>query len=127
MTGADLLAEYGARWVMHLIALCSPRVPHEHKGVPCEHPGKVPIRPEWQRLPDRRCLRGVSPEWLAAEAANHLERGNIGLAVPRDCLGLDADSPKAAARLSQACPDAPLQDAFIRGSGLYRLHPTSFP
>ncbi len=123
MTGPDLLAEYGSEWVLHLIPLCSPRAPHQHNAEPCPQPGKAPVMREWQRLSDERRLRGVSPEQVETQMANHLARGNIGLAVPRGCIALDADNAAAAQHLAQACPDAPLQRTHKGVHALFRLPP----
>lgn len=127
VSAQELLAEYTDFWTTQIVFLCSPDRPHQHRDKTCEQPGKVPVVQGWQRLPDERRQLGIAAEAIAQEAAAHLSRGgNIGLAVPRDVVALDADSSTSAARLAAACPDAPFQKTGRGGHALLGL-PESVP
>src|SRR5262249_38058260 len=98
------------KWGLLLIALCSPRVIHAHSGSPCEHPGKTPIASEWNKLATERwSSAGNRLEHLTRGARQLTDGAKIGRVLPPGVAALDADTHEAAAWLSTALPDAPVQ------------------
>jgi hypothetical protein len=96
---SELLDMYGPL-CLYLIPLCTPR-PHQHNREDCTAAGKRPLPHQWQRLPTLRRSRGVTPERVAREMAQHILRGgNIGLVIPDGWIVLDADTPEADALLA---------------------------
>lgn len=62
-----------------LIPVCSPTVPHEHKGKPCKTPGKIPTRFGWENT----AFGDHSEEELAS--------GNYGVALHAGDIVIDVD------------------------------------
>jgi hypothetical protein len=110
MSANDLFDEYGPEWSFQLIPLCGP----QHG---CAHPGKTPHLHEWNKLPEKRRAQRRTPKSVAAEMAEHFARGgNIGFAVPRGAIVLDADSTESRAFLASASPDTTPCQETARGA-----------
>jgi putative DNA primase/helicase len=101
---------YPGPWALRLVALCRPKGPHEHSGRPCKSPGKAPVESDWVAQADRRSEVQGGRDAHLARIAGHISRGgNVGLALPRGVVALDADTEQASAWLDTALPDAPFQ------------------
>lgn len=108
----DLLSDlYPGRLALLLVPLCVP-TPHAHKGVACQHPGKVPLEPGWNGDATARFNAGTGREAHLDRIAKHLAAGrNVGWAVPEGVLVLDGDRPASTAFLASVLEDAPAQQS----------------
>jgi putative DNA primase/helicase len=113
---------YPGRWALRLVRLCSPKDFHKHGGRPCTSPGKVPVERDWVAQADRRSEADADREAHLARIAAHVScGGNVGLALPRGAVALDADTEQATAWLDTALPDAPQQQTRRGGHFLVRV------
>ncbi len=101
---------YPGRWAQRLVPLCSRDDAHQHGGQTCKSPGKVPVERGWPFQADRLYRSDSERDSHLTRIADHVDRGgNVGLALPRSVVALDADTEEAAAWLDTALPDAPYQ------------------
>ncbi len=117
MSSREIVDEYG-RWCLQLLTLCKP-------DDDCASPGKIPHTSNWQNLPAERRKTGRSPESIADEVMVKLRRGhNLGLAVPRGVVVIDADTVSSTAFLADVAPEEAPMNETANGIHVWCQQPT---